>query len=111
MRNWWLAVFLYSAFLGTANATDLVANIPDTYSINGANPNGSTYGGEVTITTDGELYYFRWRISGGQTFRGKGRLRGRTLTIDWGQNYPVIYLIKAMESRLALGLTVAAGKI
>jgi hypothetical protein len=63
------------------------------YTIRGVNPNGSRYGGEVTITADGGVYDFRWRISNGDIYRGKGRLRDRTLTVDWGQKYPVIYRI------------------
>ena len=65
--------------------------MPGQYSVAGVNPNGSRYHGEVTITEDGGIYNFRWRISNGDTFRGKGRLRGRILTVDWGQKYPVIY--------------------
>lgn len=66
-------------------------DLPGTYSVAGVNPNGSTYRGEVTITEDGGIFNFRWRISNGDIFRGKGRLRGRILTVDWGQQYPVIY--------------------
>ena len=66
-------------------------DLPGQYSVAGVNPNGSTYRGEVTITEDGGIYNFRWRISNGDVFRGKGRLRGRILTIDWGQKDPVIY--------------------
>ena len=65
------------------------------YSIDGVNPNGSTYGGTVTITAGrGGTYNFRWQIGRSQTYRGTGRLRGRTLTVDWGQKYPVIYRIE-----------------
>ncbi|MBI3704103.1 MAG: hypothetical protein HY244_09730 [Rhizobiales bacterium] len=66
-------------------------DLPGQYSVAGVNPNGSTYRGEVTISEDGGVYNFRWRISNGDTFRGKGRLRGRILSVDWGQKYPVIY--------------------
>jgi len=61
------------------------------YRADGTNPNGSRYHGTATITAGGgNTYIFRWRISG-QTFRGTGRLDGRTLTVDWGQSSPVIY--------------------
>lgn len=69
-------------------------NLKGAYSVVGVNPNGTKYRGEVTITADGDLYFFRWRISDGQIFRGKGRLSGRTLTVDWEQDYPVIYQVK-----------------
>jgi hypothetical protein len=66
-------------------------DLPGQYTVAGVNPNGSSYRGEVTITEDGGVYSFRWRISNGDIFRGKGRLRGRILSVDWGQKYPVIY--------------------
>lgn len=77
-------------------AAQPVARIPSldgTYSVAGVNPNGSRYHGTVTISSDGDLYRFRWRIAG-QTFRGQGKLNGRTLTIDWGQSSPVIYQVR-----------------
>jgi hypothetical protein len=70
-----------------------IRNLAGTYSVAGVNPNGSRYHGMVTVTSDGDLYRFRWRVAG-QTFRGQGGLSGRTLTIDWGQASPVIYQVK-----------------
>ena len=67
--------------------------MPGTYQIRGVNPNGSTYGGQVTITADGDVYNFRWRISSGDTYLGSGRLLGRIISVDWGQKYPVIYRV------------------
>jgi hypothetical protein len=65
------------------------------YSIDGVNPNGSSYGGVVTITAGaGGTYNFRWQIGRSQTYRGTGRLRGRTLTVNWGQTHPVIYRVE-----------------
>jgi hypothetical protein len=70
-------------------------NLLGEYSIDGRNPNGSTYGGTVTITAgSGGTYNFRWRIGNGQIYRGTGRLRGRTLTVNWGQSAPVIYRVE-----------------
>jgi Caspase domain len=67
--------------------------LPGKYTIDGTNPNGSRYGGKVIITAEGATYKFLWRISNGDTYRGRGRLRGDTLTVDWGQKYPVIYRV------------------
>lgn len=67
--------------------------LPGTYQIRGVNPNGSTYGGQVIITADGDVYNFRWRISSGDTYLGSGRLLGRIISVDWGQKYPVIYRV------------------
>jgi tetratricopeptide (TPR) repeat protein len=64
------------------------------YSVQGVNPNGTTYSGTVTISGGrGGTYNFRWLV-GRDTFRGTGRLRGRTLTVNWGQQYPVIYRVE-----------------
>ena len=67
--------------------------LPGKYTIDGRNPNGSRYGGKVIITVEGATYKFLWRISNGDTYHGKGRLHGDTLTVDWGQKYPVIYRV------------------
>jgi hypothetical protein len=68
--------------------------LPGRYIIDGTNPNGSRYRGSVTITANGATYNVLWRISNGDTYRGKGRLRGNTLTVDWGQRHPVIYRVE-----------------
>jgi hypothetical protein len=68
-------------------------DISGKYSIEGTNPNGSTYGGTVTITGSGPVYNFRWLINSGDVFRGSGRLSGNTISVDWGQKYPVIYQV------------------
>jgi hypothetical protein len=76
------------------SATRNVANqLPGTYRIQGINPNGSAYGGQVTITADGDVYNFHWRISGGETYLGSGRLRDGIISVDWGQQYPVVYRV------------------
>jgi TIR domain len=62
-----------------------------TYRVEGVNPDGSPYGGQVTITVDSDVFNFHWRISSGQTYLGSGRLRGRLISVDWGQQYPVTY--------------------
>lgn len=72
----------------------LAQRLPGIYRIDGRNPNGSRYGGKVLITA-GEtgIYNLLWRISNGETYSGRGRLNGDTLTVDWGQQYPVIYRV------------------
>ena len=63
------------------------------YEVRGVNPNGSSYRGEVTIRADKSRYAFNWRISNSQTFYGTGTLVGTTISVDWGQKYPVIYKV------------------
>ena len=63
------------------------------YDVRGTNPNGSKYTGEVSIKFEGRSYNFHWRIANGQVFEGKGNLQGNSLTVNWGQQYPVIYSV------------------
>ena len=66
-------------------------DIGGTYSMHGTNPSGTTYRGSVTIRRDGDHYRFTWLIASGDTYKGIGILNGRTVVVDWGQKYPVIY--------------------
>jgi len=68
-------------------------DISGKYSIQGTNPNGTIYHGFVTIYRDGDRYRFDWVISTGDTYRGTGILSGRSIVVDWGQQYPVIYQV------------------
>jgi TolB-like protein len=70
-----------------------ISRIEGQYSAAGRNPNGTTYSGIVTITQRNESYLFVWKI-GGSTYNGVGSLSGDTLTVDWGQQYPVIYKVQ-----------------
>lgn len=71
----------------------VIAGLPGDYSCNGSNPNGSTYRCNVTISRSGDVYSFRWLISDGTRYSGRGRLNGRILTVNWGQSAPVIYRV------------------
>ena len=71
----------------------VIARIPGDYSCAGTNPNGSSYSCNVNIVRNGDVYQFRWLIADGTRYSGSGRLRGRTLTVNWGQSAPVIYQV------------------
>lgn len=71
----------------------VIARIPGDYACYGSNPNGATYRCNVTISRSGDTYSFRWLIADGTRYSGTGHLRGRTLTVDWGQSAPVIYQV------------------
>lgn len=77
------------------NSREEASQLNGVYNVKGKNPNGTTYRGEVTIQLRGSVYYFTWRIGGGQTFTGRGTLRDDVLTVDWGQQYPVIYRVSS----------------
>jgi len=69
-------------------------DISGTYAVDGTNPNGTTYTGTVWITHQGaSRYRFKWLIDNGDRFRGTGTLKGRTISVNWGQKYPVIYQV------------------
>ena len=68
-------------------------DISGKYSVHGTNPNGTMYYGFVTIRRDGDRYRFDWVISTGDTYRGTGILNGRSIVVDWGQQFPVIYQV------------------
>ncbi len=66
--------------------------IPGDYFARGTNPNGSKYSGNVKISKKGTSYKFEWTI-GSSKYYGVGKLNGNILTVDWGQQHPVIYKI------------------
>jgi hypothetical protein len=66
-------------------------DIAGKYSMHGTNPNGTIYRGFVTIHRDGDRFRFDWVISTGDTYRGTGVFNGRSIVVDWGQQYPVVY--------------------
>ncbi len=58
------------------------AKIEGKYSVEGTNPNGSTYHGVATIARRDSRWSMTWTI-GKQTFSGSGSLAGNTLTVTW----------------------------
>ena len=77
----------------TTISTEKTADIAGEYTINGTNPDGSSYTGSVYITKSNDKYNVKWYI-GDQTFEGTGTILGKILTVDWGDIYPVIYTIQ-----------------
>ncbi len=68
-------------------------NIEGNYTVEGTNPNGTKYRGKAKIWQEGNYFKEKWQI-GKSTVSGKGHLSGKTLTIDWGDKFPVIYQIR-----------------
>ncbi|MEQ8351983.1 MAG: fibronectin-binding protein [Leptospiraceae bacterium] len=94
-RKWVLilATVLAVTFAQCNESSAKSEGVQGTYQVNGTNPDGTPYRGNVTVTQSGEDYLFNWNIAGDQ-FSGKGNLSGTTLTVDWGQDFPVIYEVK-----------------
>lgn len=97
----WDGSFVFPSATGAATAATTAPeplssdSLLGEYSVVGTNPNGTSYRGVVNITSGGGgLYNFVWRIGSSQSYRGSGRLNGRTLTVNWGQSSPVIYQVQ-----------------
>lgn len=72
-----------------AQAGSLTGN----YNVNGRNPNGSAYKGTVQIVDNNGAIAMSWQV--GNTYSGVGTVQGRVLTVNWGADAPVIYVINA----------------
>lgn len=73
--------------------TALAGSLSGKYTVNGRNPNGSAYNGTVQIIDNNGAVAMSWQV--GNTYSGVGKIEGRVLTVDWGADAPVIYVINA----------------
>ncbi len=69
-----------------------VRDIAGSYAANGMNADGSRYAGTVEIAQSGATIEMSWSI-GNDSYRGTGTLEGRVLSVDWGSDSPVIYVV------------------
>ena len=67
-------------------------DISGSYAADGMNADGSRYAGAVEIAQKGTSIDMRWSIAG-DSYAGTGRLEGRVLTVDWGSDKPIVYLV------------------
>lgn len=67
-------------------------SVAGSYAAEGRNPDGSAYSGQVTIRQDGTRVSMDWRI-GTDTYSGDGVVEGRVVTVDWGAETPVVYVV------------------
>jgi hypothetical protein len=63
------------------------------YTVQGRNPNGSSYSGEAAISFDDSKYEIAWNLAGGQRFYGSGILDDKLLKINW-EGGMVTYIIR-----------------
>ncbi|MFL4470250.1 hypothetical protein ACERZ8_10320 [Tateyamaria armeniaca] len=61
------------------------------YIAEGLNPDGSAYQGTVQLVQDANVVSFAWRV-GNSTYAGTGVQEGRVITVNWGEDTPVIYV-------------------
>ena len=95
MRHWSAVALVFMLFASVLSpAMAQAQDISGEYAVDGTNPNGTTYTGTVTISRQGDnRYRFEWVIANGDRYSGSGTLRGRTISVNWGQRYPVIYQV------------------
>ncbi|MCR9126607.1 MAG: hypothetical protein NXH82_10820 [Rhodobacteraceae bacterium] len=84
-----LAMVLATAVAGPASANN---RLTGTYMVQGRNADGSSYEGTVRLTQTGSTVNLAWRV-GDQSYRGTGRFDGAVLVVDWGDSYPVVYVL------------------
>lgn len=84
-----LSLFVFAP----VSARDL--NISGLYSVNGLNPDGSGYSGYACIEESSSVVHISWSIPGSPEYIGNGKLEDRILSVDWGDDFPVIYVIMA----------------
>ncbi len=62
------------------------------YTVEGRNPDGSSYTGTVDIRQQGDSYHVAWQV-GSSFYRGAGRFAGNVLAVEWGEDTPVVYAL------------------
>ena len=74
-------------------AQEIPADISGTYRVEGRNPDGSAYKGQLTVqeSTSGAVA-FAWIVAK-QSYAGVGMRDGRVVSVDWGSAHPVVYVI------------------
>lgn len=70
----------------------LAQAIAGTYTAQGRNPDGSAYSGTVVVSESGDSVHFFWKI-GASSYEGNGARSQDVVTVDWGDQNPVYYLI------------------
>lgn len=74
-----------------AQATDPL-QVAGTYSVIGRNANGTVYEGTAELRQEGSTVEIFWNV-GGQSYSGVGSIEGRVVTIDWGADWPIVYVV------------------
>jgi hypothetical protein len=72
-----------------------------TYDVQGTTRDGAVYTGTVTVTQTGDTYNFSWEV--GESYTGTGYLKEGKMTVDWGDEYPVVYEVR-QGGNLLIGL-------
>ena len=76
---------------GTAGGSAL-RGVAGTYELRGLNFDGTEYYGQARLEQQGATVRVFWRVSR-ETYTGEGRIDGRVLTVDWGAEDPIVYVL------------------
>lgn len=87
-----LGLVASAALMPVAANAQLGRSLVGNYTVAGRNPDGSAYSGTVQIAQTGNAVQITWNV-GGQTYGGTGTLDGRVMTVDWGSDSPVVYVV------------------
>jgi len=93
ITNWGRRAALAGLVAGLATLAAPVAaqSISGNYRAEGRNPDGSAYRGVASIREEGAMVYIAWRV-GNQSYNGTGTRNGDVIRVDWGSNYPIVYV-------------------
>jgi hypothetical protein len=92
IRRSLLALVLLFPTIALAQDFGGSGSIAGTYTAEGRNPDGSAYHGVVTISEKGNRVHFFWEI-GSSSYSGDGTRNQDVVTVNWGDKYPVYYLV------------------
>ena len=91
VRRLFLALPL--VFAAPVLAQGIPSDISGTYRVEGRNPDGSAYKGKLTVVeSTGGAVAFAWIVAN-QSYAGVGMRDGRVVSVDWGADSPVVYVI------------------
>lgn len=81
---------LFASTLWAASGA-LAQSVTGLYRAEGRNPDGSSYSGTVQIRDSKGVIKVNWQV-GSQSYSGSGTRRGDVIWVDWGDQYPVVYV-------------------
>ena len=87
-RRTFAACMLAIAMTGTAAAQ----GVSGLYRVEGRNPDGSVYSGTAQLVDLNGKITIAWQVAG-QGYQGSGTRIGDVVQVNWGDQYPVVYVV------------------
>lgn len=93
-RRHWIAGLAAAVLALPASAQEkkFIPEISGLYLAEGRNPDGSAYQGTAVVAEYNGLVQINWTV-GGSTYSGRGTRDGAVVVVEWGQDFPVIYVV------------------